>query len=198
MADVTHVIVTNEEEHGFLLESPQLPGLFFGRLTEAQFRRDYQKVLRNVGVTGFVRAHNQQRFKSPDGQEYLIRVAEGDEVQERLEVVNRIHRALATEQGRDMLSVPTAPTGEVIFVAAAATDTIGDLADQMYDERDAIVVAAAVAEQHLFNTVLASGDRAAFPGWHSVEERGWNRETTVSEMMRHLASASNEERRLLV
>ena len=198
MADVTHLIVTDEGEHRVLLESPQVPGLFFGRPTRTEFVHDYQQVLRDVGVTGFVRSHRHRRFTSPEGQEYLVRFADGDGIEERLEVISRLHRALATDQRSQMLSAPAAPTGEVVFVAVAPGDTIGDLADQMYGERDVLVVAAAVADEHLFNTYMASGDRSDFPGWHTVSERGWNRETTVSEVMRDLASAPSSDRRLLV
>jgi hypothetical protein len=180
----THLIVTNEGEQGFFAESPQLPGLAFGRPTQTEFLRDYKKLLDDLGVTGSVRGHKQVRGATPDGHEFLLRWAEGDHAAERLEVVDRLRRLVMDEAAREDLfdDMEPNPMGEVVFVAVAAVDTLGDVMDQMYEERDAIVLSAAVADRGVWcmQMVSRAGGRE---GWSSVEERGWTRDTTISEVL---------------
>lgn len=178
----THVLVTRDAD-GYFAESPQVPGLAFGRATETEFRRDFQAVLKNVGVTGRVLAHLQTRAVTDDGREYLIRCAEGPQMSDRREVAARIERCLTDRaQAADMLDTETTPMGEVVFAAAVPADCLGLFMEQMYDEDDALVIAAAVAEQGLFTMTLASGERSG-EGWETLKEFGWSAETTISQLL---------------
>ena len=122
-----------------------------GRATYTEFAADYKQVLRDVGVTGKVQAHRQTRGETPEGVEYLLRAAEGPDYPERKEALDRIERLLALDDRQDLLDREPTPTGEVLFVGVAPSDTLGDLIDQMYDTADALVMCANIAK----NGVLA-------------------------------------------
>lgn len=190
MGDVpTNVIVTQDAEHGPYLESPQVPGFTFGRPTETEFQRDYRAALLEVGVTGVVLGHRQQRFFTDEDVEYVIRFAESGDRAARLDVVRRLQQILATEDRHELLRGPQAATGEVVFVVVLPDDTLGDLMDQMWGERDAIVMVMGVAENGIFTSSFASADQD-HPDWQSAGERGWNRDTTVAEMAREFAAGT--------
>lgn len=73
-----HVVVTWEGDAGLSAVSPQLPGFSYGRPTTTGFIADYKKVLRDAGVLGDVLEHEQRRFASPEGTEYVIRVVKDE------------------------------------------------------------------------------------------------------------------------
>lgn len=194
-SEVTHLVVTRSDE-GWFAESPRVLGLAMGRPTETEFRRDYRKVLRDVGVSGAVQGHVQGPGVTPEGREYLIRWAEGPDLAERLELGRRLEAVLDTDQRVDVLNVEPTATGEVVFVMALASDTLGFFMDQLFDERDALVLCASVAEQGLFTLTLASG-KARTEGWATPAECGWDRETTVTQLLVDEA-AGRRPQRLLV
>ena len=74
MAEGTHLIVTVEDERGFSAQSPQLPGFVMGRQTEAEFRRDYLEVLRDLAAELPIIGHRQWRYETPEGPEDLVRL----------------------------------------------------------------------------------------------------------------------------
>jgi hypothetical protein len=196
VADITHLIVTREHGFGYSAESPQIPGLCFGRPTEAEFRRDYQGVLQDLGVRGKVIAHLQTRGVVADGQEFVIRCADDEHKQDRLEVARRIEALLSMDRASDLLSTETTPMGEVVFAAAVPSDDLGLFMDQLYDENDALVISAAVADHGLFTMTLASGKRSG-EGWGTLDEHGWDRATTISQLLRD-AARGRQPQRILV
>lgn len=196
LAEVTHVLVTKDAD-GLFAESPQVPGLCFGRPTEMEFRRDFQPVLTSIGVHGLVLAHWQERGVAPNGQEYLIRWAEGPDVSDRIEVSRRIQALLAVPKlAAEMLDVEKTPMGEVVFVAAVPSDTLGSLMDQLYEADDALVICAAVADRGVFTMTMASG-RHELEGWDTLDRYGWSRETTVSQLLVDAARGRRAERLLV-
>lgn len=198
-AEVTHLIVTREPDKGMSAESPQLRGLCFGRPTETEFRRDYRAVLKDIGVGGTVRAHVQTRGVTTTGREFLLRCAEGPDMAERLEVLRRVELILRTDhidQAADMLNTETTATGEVVFVAALPADTLGFFMAQMYDEADVLVICASVAEQAVFTMTLASGKGDA-EGWSRLDASGWDRNTTISQVLTDDASGRRVQRLLV-
>lgn len=195
-AEFTHLIVTREPDNGMSAESPQIRGLCFGRPTETEFRRDYRSVLKDIGVPGNVIAHLQSRGVTAAGREFLIRCAEGEDAAERREVIRRVEALLGSGQADDMLNTETTATGEVVFVAALPGDRLGFFMDQLYDERDALVICAAVADEHLFSMTLASGKQDA-EGWARLDASGWDRETTVSQLLLDAAGGRRVERLLV-
>ncbi len=196
VADLTHILVTKDTE-GFFAESPQVPGLCFGRSTEAEFRRDLQPVLQGVGVQGRVQAHLQKRGVTAVGQEFLLRWAEGPELPDRLEVSRRVERLLNTSDlALDLVSTERTPMGEIVFVMAVPADTLGTFMDQLYEGGDAMVICAALADSGVFMMTLASGKQDA-PGWDRLERFGWSRATAISELLVDNARG-RRTRRLLV
>lgn len=195
--DVTHLIVTRDE-HGFFAESPQVPGLVLGRPTETEFREAYRGVLKDVGVRGHVVVHLQTRGTTADGREFIIRCADdGAEARRsRYETAGRIERCLSSEQDGDMLDTQTTATGEVVFAAALPTDTLGFFMDQLYDQDDALVISASVADNALFTMTFASGRRDG-ESWETLEQYGWTRDTIVSELLVDW-SRSPQKHRVLV
>jgi hypothetical protein len=193
--EVTHVFITKDPD-GFFGESPQIPGFCYGRPTETEFRRDFQSVLKDVGVRGQVQAHFQTRGVIEDGREFVLRFADGAGKAERIEVTERVERCLRSDQAADMLSTTTTPMGEVVFVAALPADTLGMFMDQLYDKDDALVISAAVADDGLFTMTLASGVRTE-DGWESVSDYGWTRETRVSQLLMESSRGRRVERVLV-
>ncbi len=194
--EVTHLIITFDDQHGLAAESPQVPGFFLGRPTETEFVRDYRTVLHDIGVRGRVQAHKQTRGVTAAGREFLLRFAEGPGIEDRIELLDRVKRVLATEQADDMLDTETTPMGEVVFVAALPQDRLAVFMDQLYDDGDALVISASVAEEALFTMTLASG-RHATAGWESLEQHGWTRETTISELLLQWARDDRRHRVLV-
>jgi hypothetical protein len=176
----THIIVTSEGEYGWSMQSPQLPGFVFARPTHAELLRDYRKALQIQGVTGRVIGHHQYRFATPEGDEYLIRVADGEDAPERQLVMNQLLGVMTTEQRFDSFkeNVGRLVTGEVAFVCVLANDTIGWLAEQMDPRGEVLNAALNVAGSMVLTTQLAAG--RATEGWQSLEDMGWSLDTTMS------------------
>jgi len=137
--------------------------------------------------------HDAQRFDTAEGDEYTVRIASEPDRASRLETFRRLVGVLSTDQRRILLDAARSSTGEVAFVVALPTDTLGWLDEQLYDEDDVITIVVPVAEEHLFTPSVGTGPRE---GWTSLVERGWSAETTVSEVMQSLAGKPSEQRRL--
>ncbi len=183
----THVVVTWEGDAGLSAVSPQLPGFSYGRPTRTEFITDYKNVLRDAGVLGDVLGHEQRRFASPEGAEYVIRVAEDEHHAERTELAWRLEAALETEQRHDLLNSATNPMGEVTYICCVATDTLGWVSEQMDPRGDAVRVALAVADELVWTTQFATAAEQP-EGWATMEDRGWTTETTVGEVCQQLAA----------
>jgi hypothetical protein len=196
---VTHLLVTREPDTGgFSVESPQLPGFAFGRPTLTEVLRDHERVLRDLGVSGPVRAHRQERGHTAEGAEFIIRAAEGPDFDARKEVLDRLRRILSTDDRHELMAFGTGPTGEVVFVAAMPNDTVGDLIDQMYDDRDAIVICAPVIEEGVYTMAFFSGDLQRFDEpLQTLEEAGWDRDTKISQVLLESASGRRKPRILV-
>jgi hypothetical protein len=197
VADEYHIIVTDEGDYGFTLESPQLPGFAFSRPTMSEFQRDYRDALSFAGVQGRVLGHRQQRFRSPEGREYLIRYAEDGDREARLEVVARLRAVLATDQRFELLDDAETRTGEVVFVAALPVDAIESVANQLDERGDRIVVAAAVVENGVWTTQMGAGSPPD-PSWKTLAERGLSFDLTVGDLMKVLSVGEARQERLLV
>lgn len=184
---MTHVFVTNEREHGYSMDSPQVPGLVFGRNTETEFRADYQKVLYEVGVRGSVVGHTQLRIEAFDGSECLIRFMEGDTEAERRTIAVQVERLVkSAERCSEFLDdLEQSPTGEYVFVACLATDTVGWLIDQLNPRGDVLTAVIGVAEVMLAATQIASGVTV---DWPPIEDLGWTRAMTIQDLLQRRPS----------
>jgi hypothetical protein len=200
VADLTHLIVTADAPDGFYGESPQLPGFAMMRPTQTEFLRDYQRVLSEAGARGEVRAHYQVRVLSEDGHECLIRWQQGPGEEARREVARRVELIIG-DNAREpsfLEDVERTPTGEIAFVAVAPDDTLGDVIGQMWDERDAIVLCAAVADRGVWCQQMISQSHDDHDRWASLAERGWTPETTISQVLLDSAKGLPEDEDLVV
>lgn len=193
---VTHLLVTQEPDGSYSMESPQVPGFTMGRGTVTEIISDLEKVLRDVGVTGPFKTHQQVRGYTAEGEEFIFRVADGPDQAERREVMDRVRAILGGDDRHDMMTMVAGPTGEVVFVAAMPNDTVGDLIDQMHPSRDAIVMCVPVIDRGVWSMALYSGDLDKFdePA-ESLEAWGWDRDTKLSQVVREDAAGS---RRIVV
>ncbi|WP_181312504.1 hypothetical protein [Nocardioides campestrisoli] len=181
MAEVTNVFVTDEGEYGYSLDSPQVEGLAAGWATETEMRREYKQLLRDVGVSGDVVSHTQLRRETPEGVEYIIRWMSGKGEEERLHLVNQIEKLLHSARASDFLR-PLEPsaTGEYVLVACLADDTLGWLIDQLNPRGDVLVANLGVAGEMVAATQVST---EADVDWPTVEELGWKRSMTLSELL---------------
>jgi hypothetical protein len=184
VADVVHAMVTDEGEYGYSMTSPQFPELAFGRSTEEEFTREYQDALRYAGLkSGRVWGHFQVRGTTPQGVEFVIRRQTGDGHEEaRLQIANAINRLLSSETEATQLLEDLEPsaTGEFVFVACLADDTVGWLVDQLRPNDDAIAAALDVAGVMVAMTQVASGGHL---DWPTIDDLGWTRDTTLGELL---------------
>lgn len=198
MVERLHILVTDEGDHGWSVESPQFPGFTMGRQTLAELKRDLIPALRfaNAPESDLV-LHMVQRRLSPEGEEFLVRIAEDAHRADRLEAYRRLLGIMETDQRVDMLTTARIPTGEASFITVVPSDTLGWLGEQLYDEDDVFTIVVAVADEGLFSTQMSSDPSRSQQGWKGYEEMGWTVETTVSEVLRTLAGKAQKERTLI-
>lgn len=65
----------------------------------------------------------------------------------------------------------------------------------MYDEADVLVICASVAEQAVFTMTLASGKADAEGS--RLDASGWDRDTTISQVLKDDASGRRVQRLLV-
>lgn len=185
----TNLIVTQEPDGSFSMESPQLPGFTMGRGTATELKRDYEHVLRELGVSGPTTTHRQVRGFTAEGEEFVFRVKQGPDTDDRRELMDRVRAILGGDDRHQLMTMVAGPTGEVVLVAAMPNDTVGDLIDQMYPSRDAIVICSPVIDRGVWTMAFYSGDLDSFADpVQSIEESGWDRNTTVSQVVNESAA----------
>jgi hypothetical protein len=184
--EVIHLLIRDTGE-GFYATSPQAPGLAYGRATRADLRADLDDVLTfHFDRPGpfHVIEHHERQYEF-DGRELVTRIALDEHRDDRQEVYSRLGRALAVpDQLRSLLEGPVNGLGEIIYVCALTTDTIGWLAAQLDPRGDAVTVALAIADPFVFTVPIASGDGAVAMAGVSIRDRGYTLETTLGELLR--------------
>jgi len=188
---VIDIVVTREGE-SWTVTSPQLPGFVGGRDSEDELRRDLWGMLRFAGVedgTG-LRHHEEVVHTTPEG-DFVIRVANDEYRQQRLEVAGRVERALTIAvQREDMLNSPLTSTGDVLFICAVPSDTIAWCAGQLEADGHGAVVVLGVADQLIWAMHLYVGEARALTA-HPPEDYGWSLDTSLGEVMRRVPFANH-------
>lgn len=187
MADEPMHLIVRDTGEGFYATSPQAPGLAYGRATLAELRAELQDVLAfHFDRPGpFQVAEHLERHTAVEGGELVTRIATDQHRDQRQEVATRLGRALAVPgQARSLLEGPANRVGEVVYVCAVPSDTIGWLAAQLDQHGDAVVVAVAIAEPFVFTVPITSGDDLAQLAGVAIHERGYSPQTTVGELVR--------------
>jgi hypothetical protein len=179
------VVEPSNDEEAWAFYSPQIPGLVGGRDSIFQLREDLPTILRFAGVPlpARIRTHLEQTYDA-EGLPYIIRSAQDEHGKERLAAAQRLRAALTVaDQREDLLSSPRTRTGEVLFIAGVASDTLEDMARQLHPSGDAAVVVCKVAEEFVWSFHFTNAedlDEAARP----LGELGLSMETTIGEVMR--------------
>jgi hypothetical protein len=177
--DVIDIVVV-EEDDGYGAFSPQLPGFAYGRPTLTEFKNELAGAVRFAGGAKQVRLHMEKHTWDEDGREVVVRWAEDEHRDERLEVAKRVYAALTVSEQRErLLDSATDRAGAVVFVCAVSGDTLGRFADQLDEAGDALVIAVAVADQLIWTSQM--GSTGAHPDWVSLTSMGASLETTVGE-----------------
>jgi predicted RNase H-like HicB family nuclease len=181
-----HLIVRDTGE-GFYATSPQAPGLAYGRATLAELRADLQDVLAfHFNRPGpFQVLEHLERQHVIEGGELVTRIADDEYRDQRQEVDGRLGRALVIPgQARPLLEGPVNRVGEVVYVCAVPSDTIGWLAAQLDPRGDAAIVAVAIADVLVFTVPIVSGDDTTQVAGVAIAARGYSSETTIGDLVR--------------
>jgi hypothetical protein len=179
VAEPTHVFLTEEGESGFSAESPQVPGFAFGRPTKVETVRDLYPALNWAGAIAPLTTHVQHRGVSPEGVEWIIRLAEDTHRSERVLVAQQIEGVLLGDDRQNILDYPRTKTGEVVFVSCLPDDPLGFVVEQLWERPDSVVVALADGPKLW---TIPVGNHADDPEWRSFDELGVDMKTTVGEL----------------
>lgn len=187
MPETIHLFVRREAGGLFYVTSPQAPGLMYGEETLEAVRHGIQGALAfHFGVPGPypVVEHHECHHEIGDG-ELVTRIAIDGHLADRQVVQDGIRAALRVPEQIDaLLSAPANRVGEVVYVCAVATDTLGWLGAQL-DPRgsDTFMIAAAVGEALLFTVALARDEERAEAGDLLITQP----DMTVAEVIRRTA-----------
>lgn len=196
----THVFVTEDPEIGYSAESPQLHGFACGRRTISEFTRDYKAAPVWAGATGHVVTHWQVRGASTSGREWVMRWrTEEPEDHERMRLGNLLRRILSGPEGETLLAEAVANSlDEVVFVLSVQTDSLADVAAQLDDRGDALVIVAPVGDEGIWTTQVATSAGHEREQWPSAHDRGWTLQMSIGELMTKLGIESGPRERLLL
>lgn len=193
------VLTPAGDEDAWTVYSPQVEGFSGGRESMVELQQDLRNMLQFAGVepTVKVQVHTEKVYEA-DNCEYVIRVANDDLAESRVNTARRLQGALAVPgQCEDLLDAPRTRTGEVLFICAEPTDRIEDLAAQLHPGGDAAVIVAPVAEDLIWTSHFTnSGD--LLTGARPIEQLGWSADMTVSEIMRADSMPSGGPQRVLL
>jgi predicted RNase H-like HicB family nuclease len=187
VADEPIQLIVRDTGEGFYATSPQARGLVYGRATLEELRAELQDVLAfHFNRPGPFRVDEHlELHKEVSGGELVTRVADDEYRKQRQQVAARLGRALTVPgQARSLLEGPANRVGEIVYVCAVPSDTVGWLAGQLEPDGDAAVVAVATAEPFVFTVPVVSSDGLASVAGVPVAPGGYARGTTLGELLR--------------
>ena len=134
-----------------------------------------------------VLGHEENSFDL-DGEEVVVRYAADSHYGTRTRVAEQILVALRDPTQRaELLAYPSDRTGEHLFIAVVAADSLGWIAEQLDDNGDPAVIAAPATDQFIWTHLVGYGESAAalmpVPS-ESAADLPRGAATTVAEMMR--------------
>ncbi|MFJ8745225.1 hypothetical protein ACIRL2_38360 [Embleya sp. NPDC127516] len=195
MSELFHLII-RDTQTGFYATSPQAPGFMLGRPTVDELRADLLDALafhfEEARTLEIVEHH--ERLHDLEAGELVTRLAADMHHDERLEVYTRIATALdVPEQVPELLGGIRNGVGEVVYVCAVPSDTLGWLFTQLDEQGDAFSVALAISELFLMTFPLTVGpeDGPDSSGeCVTIGSRGYTKDTTLAEVMKCTAIVS--------
>lgn len=185
-ADTLHVIIRATDD-GVFATSPQAAGLVYGRPTLQELHAGLDDVLRfHFEAPGpFDVVEHHERHYDIAGEELVTRLAMDEHQDERQVVHTRIGRALSRpDQARSLLPAPRSLVGEVVYVCAVPTDTVGWLAAQIDRPGDAVVVAVAIGEDLVLTMPFNYDEEYAKQVGLPIGGEQPAPETTIGEIMK--------------
>ena len=198
--DTVHVLLTDYGQFGWGISSPQMPELIGGRDSYEELVADLEQLLAFGGASEQAPRllHLQKHRMLMNGDEFIIRVARDEKFEARWHVGQQLTAALnIAGQLHAMLSVPRRPTGELLFICAEPSDTVGWIVEQLNDH-DAACVVVGVASELIRTQFFGSGpsDSADEP-WVRLADMGWSDRTTLSEIIRQQDSGTVAQGKLV-
>lgn len=182
MAKPIHLVVREAEDGQVYATSPQAPGLAFGCKSIVELGRDLTDALSfHLDRPGpFEVVEHRERHYDISGKELVIRLTLDGHQAERGIVRDRIGQALSIpdQAGTLLAGVPNA-VGEVVYVCAVPSDTIGWLEAQLDPRGDAFTAALAIADGLVLTLPFAVNDGTR-SSWHPIPG---GPETKLSEVM---------------
>ena len=183
-ADTLHLII-RVTPTGLYATSPQAPGLAYGRRTLDELRADLPGALAfhfdRPGPSRVIE-HHERHYDVGEG-ELVTRIALDAHQDERQSVYTRLGSALAIpEQARSLVSdFSTNAVGEVVYLCAVPSDTLGWIAAQLDPDGDSAVIAASIADEFVFT----AGVHVGREGTHLLHGRTeHDADTTVGDILR--------------
>lgn len=190
MPPITVHLIVRATAHGIFARSPQCPGLAFARDTVSEVKDATHGVLSfYFGEPGpFVVLGHEENSLDLDGEEVVVRCAADRDYRTRTRVAKQILVALHDPTQRaELLTYPSDRTGEHLFIAVVAADSLGWIAEQLDDNGDPAVIAAPATDQFIWTNLVGYGESAAalmpVPS-ESAADLPRGAATTVAEMMR--------------
>lgn len=194
-----HLVLTFYEQHGWGIESPQLPGMIGGRESLTETLAIAPSLCEAAGLDEFPTdhwVHVQFHVQDENGTEYIIRLCQSDDEDEsdaRYNLAERLNSGVldghytADIRARQPIQV----TGERLLVAALDSDTIGWCEDQL-DHGAAAIFSTLRDEDEVWSLPLSS---TGFTGQRSfpLEELGLSRESTIADAFEAVQSAELDE-----
>lgn len=159
MPPTTAHLIVRATDGGIFARSPQCPGLTFGRGTISEVKDETQAVLAPPTAT--------------------------PELALRWPNVSSLRCDHA--QRAELLAYPPGRTGEHLFIAVVAADSLGWIAEQLDDKGDPAVIAAPATDLFIWTNLVGYGKSAANPvpvPSESVADLPRGAATTVADMMR--------------
>lgn len=161
MSETIHLLIRLSEDGKAYATSPQAPGLVYGRKSLEELRRDLQEVLsfhfNQPGPFDVVEHH--ERHHDIAGHELVTRIVMDQHRAARFEVLERLAQVMSVpEQAKSLLSAVTNTVGEVVYVCAIPSDTIGWLTAQLSPHGDALNAAVTIADHMLLALPFAHDD----------------------------------------
>jgi predicted RNase H-like HicB family nuclease len=182
-----HVIV-RDEDGAWGGWSPNAPGFFIAASSAEELRDQLSDAVRywasqtlpaEERTTVTVEVHVEERTQ----EKFVTRVAQDELLQERVEVRNRVHRALTVPEQADLLATQTPEnvSGERLIVAVAPSDTLAWLGEQM-PPGEHLIAAAAAADDLFISFHVTKGGAGGRP----VQPGSRGNDTTVADVVGNL------------
>ncbi|MFI2033243.1 hypothetical protein ACH470_00840 [Streptomyces bottropensis] len=176
-----------QTEEGLYATSPQLPGFMYGRKDLNTMRAELQGAISfHLDQPGpfQIMEHHERHYGIADG-ELVTRLAKDEYAASRQIVYDRLGRAIRDpRQAKALAHGVSNIVGEVVYVCAVPSDTLGWLNEQLFEPADAFYAAVTVGEEMLMTLPISHGEAYRGVGeTYTAGARGYHKDTRLSEII---------------